>query len=72
MYALFCGANKEHGIDMDMFKQLFKGMLCDDEIVTGKTERSHHTVLNYKYIGNIRARHAEYCVTSIRLDTKTQ
>ena len=44
-----CDENKNQGIDMDMFKQIIKNLLNENEIVVGKT-KSYHTILNYKII----------------------
>lgn len=51
LYNAFCECeiNKQQGIDLDMFKQIMKSMLNENEIVIGKTKASH-TVLNYKMI----------------------
>ena len=52
LYNLFCECdeNKFQGIDMDSFKQIIKNLLNENEIILGKTGKSHHTILNYKMI----------------------
>ena len=49
LYNAFCECeiNKQQGIDLDMFKQIMKSMLNENEIVIGKT-KTQHTILNYK------------------------
>jgi hypothetical protein len=44
-----CEFNKQQGIDIDIFKQIIKSMLNDDDIVVGKT-KTQHTIINYKMI----------------------
>lgn len=45
-----CDENKQQGIGIDMFKQIIKNMLNENEIVLGKTDKIQHTILNYKII----------------------
>lgn len=52
LYNAFCECeeNKQQGIGIDMFKQIIKSMLNENEIVLGKTDKIQHTILNYKII----------------------
>jgi len=49
-----CDENKQQGIGIDMFKQIIKSMLNENEIVLGKTDKIQHTILNYKIIPKIQ------------------
>ena len=42
-----CEFNKQQGIDIEIFKQIIKSRLNDNDIVIGKTKAQHH-ILNYK------------------------
>ncbi len=51
IYNCFCECefNKQQGIDIDIFKQIIKSMLNENDIVVGKT-KTQHTIINYKMI----------------------
>ena len=52
LYNAFCEYedNKQQGIDVNLFKQIIKSMLNENEIVLGKTDKIQHTILNYRII----------------------
>jgi hypothetical protein len=49
IYSSFCECDENKQVSIDIFKQIIRGMLNENEFFVGKTKQSH-TILNYKLI----------------------